>query len=248
MPIKDLPRSKLYPAEAAMFAKSLLVILIKITGVDLITKLYNALKVLLEKLEERTGQNLKLVLTEPTAVRDARRDQFHGQMVKYVKGQCSAPDESVAASAVKIFDILISHDLQLANKSYDVESHHINALIMDLKDPQIRPDIEAVNIAGLLNNLEQSQKEFEEITQEKVEKKSQTVSQILGLYVAPIRRKIFQILVIIDTIEEFEPELYKSVVSEINALIDEYVTKIRARTTIMEKKAELVSVGQESAE
>jgi|GEM_PF-3202523 hypothetical protein len=238
MPVKDLPRSKLQPAEAAMFSKSLLVILQKITSPDTLYRLCVALTALIDELEERTGENLQIILTEPAVVRDAKRDQVHGQLVKFVRGQCSHPDPSIAASAVRVYNILVNNDLRLASNAYTVESHKINALLKDLKKEEMAGDIEAVNIGGLLSELEQKQREFEEITQEKVEKKAQTTAKILSIYVTPIRRKIFQILTLIDILEELDPELYITVVAETNALIDDYVARIRLRETLSEKKSE----------
>ena len=95
-----------------------------------------------------------------------------------------------------------------------------------------------MNIGGLISDLEKRQREFEEITHEKVEKKAQTTAKLLSEYVTPIRRKIFQILTLIDTLEELDPEIYKTAVAETNALIDEYVTRIRLRETLSEKKSE----------
>jgi rhamnogalacturonyl hydrolase YesR len=238
MPIKDLPRSKLYPAEAAMFSKSLLVILQKITNKETLSKLRIALAALIDELEERTGENLQIILTEPVVVRDAKRDQVHGQLVKFVRGQRNHPDPSVAASAVKVYNILLNNDLRLASKAYSVESHKINALLKDLKKEELAGDIEAVNIGGLISNLEQKQREFEEIIQEKVEKKAQSTVKILSEYVTPIRRKIFQILTLIDIMDELEPDNFKTVVAETNALIDEYVMRIRQRESLSEKVSE----------
>lgn len=238
MPVKELPRSKLYPAEAAMFSKSLLVILQKITNQETLGKLCLALAALINELEERTGENLQIILTEPIVVRDAKRDQVHGQLVKFVRGQCSHPDPSIAASAVIIYNILMNNDLRLSSKAYNVESHKINALLKDFKKEELAGDIEALNIGSLISDLEQKQREFEEITQEKVEKKAQSTVKILSEYVTPIRRKIFQILTHVDTLEELEPENYKTVVAETNTLIDEYVTRIRQRETLSEKVSE----------
>ena len=238
MPVKDLPRSKLQPAEAAMFSKSLLVILQKITNPDTLYKLCVALTALIDELEKRTGENLQIILTEPVVVRDAKRDQLHGQLVRFVRGQCSHPDPSIAASAVRVYSILENNDLRLATNAHTVESHKINALLKDLKKEELAGDIEVVNIGGLISDLEKRQREFEEITQEKVEKKAQSTAKILSEYVTPIRRKIFQILTLIDTLEELDPEIYKTAVAETNALIDEYVTRIRLRETLSEKKSE----------
>jgi hypothetical protein len=238
MPVKDLPRSKLQPAEAAMFSKSLLVILQKITNPDTLYKLCVALTALIDELEKRTGENLQIILTEPVVVRDAKRDQLHGQLVRFVRGQCSHPDPSIAASAVRVYSILENNDLRLATNAHAVESHKINALLKDLKKEELAGDIEVVNIGGLISDLEKRQREFEEITQEKVEKKAQSTAKILSEYVTPIRRKIFQILTLIDTLEELDPEIYKTAVAETNALIDEYVTRIRLRETLSEKKSE----------
>ncbi len=235
MPVKDLPRSKLYPAEAAMFSKSLLVILQKITNEETLGKLCVALTALVNELEERTGENLQIILTEPAVARDAKRDQVHGQLVKFVRGQCSHPDPSIAASAVIIYSILVNNDLRLASNAYTTESLKINALLKDLKKEELAGDIEALNIGSLISDLEQKQREFEEITQEKVEKKAQSTAKILSIYVTPIRRKIFQILTLVDTLEELSPELYITVVAETNALIDEYVARIRQRETLSEK-------------
>jgi hypothetical protein len=244
MSVKDLPRSKLYPAEAAMFSKSLLVILARIVFNDLIKKLIDALSQLISDLEARTGEKIQILLSMPAAVCDANRDQLHGQLVKYTRGQISSPEKSVAASAVRIYDVLVSHDLRLAAKAYDVESLNLNALINDLKKEDFAQDLQNVNATSLLGDLEQSQIAFETVSQEKVEKKAQANVQILASFVAPIRRKIFQILTIVDTLEEFEPEVYKTAVNEINVLIDEYMVKIRTRTTLSEKpepEAELFS-------
>ncbi|HEX2959239.1 MAG TPA: DUF6261 family protein, partial [Chitinispirillaceae bacterium] len=195
------------------------------------------LTVLINDLENRTGEKVQILLTEPTVVRDASRDQTHGQLVKFVRGQCSHPDASVASAAIKIYDVLVSNDLRLASMAYAQESLHLNALLKDLKKPELATAVETVNIGGMLNTLEKNQLDFEAITQEKVEKKAQSTVQVLVSFVTPIRRKIFQILTLVDTLEEFEPEMYKTIVSEINVLVDEYVTRIRQRTTLSEKAA-----------
>ena len=161
-------------------------------------------------------------LTEPAKDRDAKRDQVHGQLVKFVRGQCSHPDPSIAASAVKVYNILVNNDLRLASKAYNTESLMINALLKDLKKEELAGDIEALNIGGLISDLEKKQQEFEEITQEKVEKKAQSTAKILSIYVTPIRKKIFQILTLLDMLEELDPELYITAVAETNALIDDY--------------------------
>jgi len=149
----------------------------------------------------RVVSQIFLVINITPVVRDAKRDQIHGQLVKFIRGQCSHPNPSIAASAAKIYDILVNNDLRLASDAYAEESLKINALLKDLKKEELARDIEAVDIAGLISVLEQKQREFEEITQEKVEKKAQTTAKILSIYVKPIRRKIFQILTLIDTLE-----------------------------------------------
>jgi hypothetical protein len=233
MPVKELSLSLLKNAEVANVAKEVCIAVDTVPDANpMIVTLSSEVKGLITNLENRTGQSVKNMLVEPVAEADEERDRIHREMVQFVRGMQHHPiDSTISEAGVKVYTVLQSHNLQLSRESYTVESHLIDALVVDIEKPEYAPAIEKLNLKGSIDQLKASQQRFAQLHLDKSKVSSEmTVAQI-SAYVNPIRKVLSQLLVILDSAERHEPSKYSSVVGHINELITVYNTQARARKT-----------------
>jgi hypothetical protein len=233
MPVKELSLSLLKNAEVANVAKEVCIAVDSVPDANpMIVTLSSEAKGHITNLENRTGQSVKNMLVEPVAEADEERDRIHREMVQFVRGMQHHPiDSTIAEAGVKVYTVLQAHNLQLSRESYTVESHLIDALVVDIEKPEYAPAVEKLNLKGSIDQLKASQQRFAQLHLDKSKVNSEmTVAQI-SAYVNPIRKVLSQLLVILDSAERHEPSKYSAVVAHINELITVYNTQARARKT-----------------
>jgi hypothetical protein len=182
-------------------------------------------------LEERSGKKAQLILEETPSMADENRDSIYNQILQYVKGNRHSPRPGEAQAAERIYELLVQHNTGLANMSYDIESHHINALIVDLKKPEFQELIKTLSLENVVSDLETAQRKFEEVNSIKLEQNASFDLPQLQTLVSPIRSVLYEILVHLGTLERFNPEAYATIISETNELLTEVSSRVKARRT-----------------
>ncbi|MGE5670804.1 MAG: DUF6261 family protein [Fibrobacterota bacterium] len=233
MPVKELSLSLLKHAEVANVAKEVCTTLDTVTDANpFIVRLCTEVKEHITKLENRTGQSVKNMLVAPVAEADEERDRIHRGMVQLVRGMQYHPvDNSLAEAGAKIYNVLQSHNLQLSRESYTVESHLIDALIVDIEKPEYAPAVTAINLKSSIDELKASQQRFAQLHIDKSKVNAELTLTHISKYVNPIRKVLDQLLVALDAAERHELTMYGAAVAHINELITVYNTQARARKT-----------------
>jgi hypothetical protein len=232
MPVKTIARYDLLSAEVATTAKNVTVIVDKAPPEATILHILNDdMKSKISALEERSGKKAHLLLEETPAMADIKRDAIYNQMLQYVKGLKHSPLPDEAKAAECFYELLVQHNTGLTNFSYDIESHHINALLVDLTKPTYQEAITTLRLATTVTNLEAAQRNFETIYTEKIEQGAAFDLPQLEKLVSPIRAVLYEILVHMGTLERLDPKTYATIVNETNELITEVSAKVKARKT-----------------
>ncbi len=232
MPVKSVAYSELLSAEIATTAKKVSVIINKAPQeAVLLNQLNTDLKTKILALEERSGKRVQLELEETPSIADERRDSIYYQILQYIKGCRHSPRPDDSAAAEQIYDLLDQHDTKLTTLGYDIESHHINSLLLDLKKPQYLEPIKTLGLENLVSDLETAQRKFEDVNKQKLEQNASFDLPQVQTLVSPIRSVLNEILVLLGTMERFNPDTYTTIVNETNELLNEVGSKVKARRT-----------------
>jgi hypothetical protein len=182
-------------------------------------------------LETRSGQKVQNLWSQPVADADLERDEFHQNIVKYVRGAKFHPDKLVADAAKSIYSLLELHHTDLAREAYSVESHNLNALLLDFEKPQYIAEATTFGLSGSVTQLREAQKKFEFVHLTKNKNETELTIEQIAAYVVPIREILLELLSALKTQLRRNPEQYTPVVNQVNGLINEAVSKARARQT-----------------
>jgi len=169
-------------------------------------------------------------LTKNVILADARRDEIHRELLKYLRGMRSHPIGRKADAGKLLYTIFEQYGVRLAYESYASESTKIKALLerLDLGDAkEAALELEASERIG---ELARAQDEFDEAYLNLVQAKAQNNrTPKINELVNPLRRCLTRILNFIDIMESVEPDDWGRTVSRINEVSVELAAKVRAR-------------------
>jgi hypothetical protein len=240
MPVNDFPYSLLKPPEIATVAKAIAAVVAAAPEASENVRTFSTeIAKTIRNLEARSGQKVQVLLSQPVAEADVERDDFHKKILLYVQGAQHHPDDQTIADAGKtVYALLELHNTGLARESYAVESHLLNALLLDFELPQYVAAIATLGISRSVANLRASQSKFESLQLAKNKNKTELTIEEINAYVTPIRDILLELLSSLRTELRRNPELYTPIVNQVNGLIDETISKARARVTRKKNEAE----------
>lgn len=169
-------------------------------------------------------------LTKNVIFADAKRDEIHRELLRYLRGMRSHPVKRKADAGVLLYTIFEQYGVRLAYESYASESTKIKALIerLDLEDAkEAALELEASETIG---ELARAQKEFDKAYLNLVNAKAKNSrTPKINELVNPLRRCLTRIINFMDIMESVEPEKWCKTVSRINEVSVELASKVRAR-------------------
>jgi len=163
---------------------------------------------------------------------DKKRGEYYQAVFYEVKAKRRWPDDAVRAAAEQIYAVIAKYGLRTINKSYAEESASINALLCDLQEEENKAAVTGLNgFAGLLNQLEMAQKEFEAAYLQEVEQKvdadkNQSATE-LSLELRSQLNK--ELVTYVNTMAKVRPVKYQDVAEELAVIIEDSNRRVRSR-------------------
>lgn len=163
---------------------------------------------------------------------DEKRDNLLRAILYLNLAKTFWPDERVKAAAEVVRKELDKYGFETIRLAYDEESASINALLDDLKKPEV---VEAVRklygMELLINTLGEAQKEFEAAALEFVgikigESKLLSATKLTRKMIKQLNDDLLPYLV---SMEKSKPDLYKDCAEVIRAIIENNNSKVRNR-------------------
>jgi len=176
---------------------------------------------------------------------DKKRGEYFQAIFYEVKAKRRWPDDSVRAAAEQVYKVIEKYGLRTINKSYAEEGASINALLYDLEEEENKAAVTSLNgFAGLLNQLEMAQKEFEAAYLLEVEQKVDADKNRSGTELSlELRSQLNKELVTyVNTMAQVRPLEYQRVAEELAIIIEDSNRRVRSRL----KKADEPEVASES--
>lgn len=233
MAVKSLPTSLLTPGELASFVKGVYSILKLIPqddrfSVKLVLEEAANEVAELEKFSKLKGIN---IFTNPLLDADMKRDSIYVGLLRFLRGAKELKIETIANFSHVLYRLFEQHNPKLYKASYANESHHLNALLLDLSKDEFQEAIGKLNLTQSIADLKQAQADFEALYVNKVGNKAADNWPQLVELITPIRERITELLVCLGIAERHSPENYTQKVEEINQMVTEYNAKAHARKT-----------------
>ncbi|MBI9065222.1 MAG: hypothetical protein JEZ14_24775 [Marinilabiliaceae bacterium] len=163
---------------------------------------------------------------------DKKRGEYVQAVFYEVKAKRRWPDDSVREAAEQVYKVIEKYGLHTINKSYAEESANINALLCDLEEEEIKAAVTSLNgFAGLLNQLEMTQKEFEaaylQEVKQKVDADKNRSATELSLELRSQLNK--ELVTYVNTMARVRPVEYQGVAEELAVIIEDSNRRVRSR-------------------
>lgn len=190
-----------------------------------ITKLTSNNKLVTEAIKEKDVQS-------ELGAFDERRDEALRVIFLEVKAKEHWHDKSISDAAVRLGEELDKYGFETIKLAYADESASINALLLDLKEPDVVVAISKLpGFDGLISRLHESQEEFEsafiQFVSKKIEKrKILSATRLSKLICKQVNEEI---MVYLSGIALAKPELYKECLDVLEKIIEINNSKVRNR-------------------
>ncbi len=126
-------------------------------------------------LEEALTQARKTGITESLLEADSLRDNTFTGFNTVLKGMTYFPDDTISQSAIAITDVVEKYGKQIQRLPQREETAVLINLIEDLKSEQYTPKVIATGLTAWVEQLEQTNNEFENLYTQRTEKEAQFI-------------------------------------------------------------------------
>jgi DNA-binding transcriptional ArsR family regulator len=238
MPIQDLASSRLKYAELGSYGRDFCTILNKWDFQDTITRtLTNELENNVVALEDRSGLKSKNPVSGKMKLAIAARKKSFHELLHHVKGCLDNLDEKKRSAAQIVYPSFEQHNTNLANLRQPDVSHHLKALLIDLKKNEYADARAELAIDGKIAEVEATQKAIESLNIQVLKAKKASALPRISKFIIPIRNSLEKIISHLNIMEQMEPGTYKPAVDEVNELVSLISSKLQGRKTRADKAA-----------
>ncbi len=183
----------------------------------------------LKNLRRALDRVRKSELTTEIRLADELRDQHFVSFKKGVAFHLSLKGEAEEESALYLNKIIKKRGDQLHNESDAVETVKLNALFGDLADSKAQRALEAGGFVGIIEQLQEQNQKYERLVAERAANDAEDTTPTLK----PTRQILGQNLNLMVDLLGFhlrrDEPTYKPVVAEVNEIITEVMTIVKAR-------------------
>lgn len=206
------------------------------TSVTFLTTGVNTHKTAVESLDSA----LKVSTTVPSAKwvteADASRDSAWSGLYYYVKAMTAHPDESIAEAAKRALEILEKYGNPTAKPQLE-ESGILYNLLQELNEAKEAGDFNGLDIEPWMERLENAEYSFLTATDEKVQEEAARevgLSKQARQAADDAYRKLVDIVNMLAAMHG--DEKFATFIGNVNALVEQQRTKLKARATNSAKK------------
>jgi hypothetical protein len=230
MPVKTLPRYLMKASEITIAAERLIQLCAKLPeSSPMIEAVVEKAKEDVAAVRRAYGTEAAPGLAARARLADESRDESCVQLTGLLRGLQYHFDSEVADSAETVYSVLARHDLGARRSSYENQSMVTAALLDDLAKPEIKEAVDRCGVAPAIADLKEKEEAFRAIIMSRIEASSEADEPALRELVEPLRAAIFEILVMVESRERLNPEMYRDFVADLNGMITEIGSKVRAR-------------------
>jgi hypothetical protein len=184
-------------AETATFGRSLVSIVSKKGPQEEtnLTALKDRLDGNLTELEACSGGKPLGIMDSLLKGADEKRDSTYTKILQYVKDLIKNLNEKTSAAALKVNDAFVRHDTSLVNMSFESETHHLKALMIEFKKPEFADYLNTLQITDNISQLEKENNEFDDLYNRRNSEKAPSAEEIkLVDLVKAVRTNILQVI------------------------------------------------------
>jgi hypothetical protein len=232
MKLKDLPFSLLSADEVHTSAGRINQVVLDSGVADpYIEQVRPPLHKSMQALSTAIGSSRASVFTRRLADGDGQRDARFVGFRDYSQAFIYHPDPEKSAAASLLVRLIQNRDWSLHRLGYAVETSQLNGLLNDLQSPEARASIKTIGAETWVTDLEEAQKAFEKLYQEKIDAESKEDYPLISEARKKVIRYLEGLLIYIDMMAELKPETYEPIAVKIDEVIVDVVAVARARRT-----------------
>ena len=198
-----------------------------------------------EKLSEKTKELTDKIndgrIASELKEKDDARDLDIRAIFYEVEAKCMRRESEDRAKAMRVMEVLDRYGIRITDANYGTESSRINAMLSDLKAPELAEDRKAVpELDTLIPNLEESQDAFETSTMTQMKNKAEREKEKPASVIAEELRDIIndELLGYINAMALSQPDKYKPFAEMLNKLIEDTNKRVRDRMAALKRKKE----------
>lgn len=238
MPVKSYPKHLLTSGETATIARRTVGCIAGYTDEDPhLKELSEDLDQGVEMLESTINAGVDLSLSADVQQGDADRDQTITQFTGFVRGLQNSLEPEVASAASVVYEIIERHDFGAKRKAYAEQSTAVNAMLKDFEAEEAQKAFDICKVRPFYEKLKQQQKAFEEAVMARVNAAGEDDGPNVTALLPRLRAGLIDITNHINSRERLHPEKYGRLVAEMNAVVTEIVSSVRARESRKEETA-----------
>lgn len=203
---------------------------------------------IIEKISEKSEELIDRInagwLSSELKEKDEIRDLDVRAIFYEVEAKCMRRSSASQEKALKVMDVLSRYGMKIIASRHTNESAQIRALLSDLEAPEMVKNVRSVSdLKQLLDNLVQSQAEFDAASTQLVEDKNERGNTKPASAVAKELKDIFndEFEVYINAMSMANPTKYKAFAELVNTLVEESNKKVRDRFAALKRKREGVN-------
>lgn len=229
--IQDINKSILNPEEASTLSSRLTDVLVSMKlPDDYFKKLVEHSKLAMDDLDAAMARERGSEYSELLASADDLRDNCYLAFKSYVKSCERRPIPAVKEAANRINELIEKYGTDMHTLKYDEQTVKTNLFFEELKE-KYQSDIDTMGAGPWVQDMENSQQEFEKLMQDKVKDTPQ--KKVPTLKVAKNNVLDFAVLLIaaMNKIPLFYPGVHDDKIKQMASVVLGIMTAARARDT-----------------
>lgn len=201
-----------------------------------------------EKLSEKSNELIERTnagwLSSELKEKDEIRDLDVRAIFYEVEAKCMRRSSASQEKALEAKEVLNRYGMKIVSSRYTNESSQIRAMLSDFKAPEMAKIVRSIpDLKQLLENLEQSQANFDTSYTKLIEDKNERENTKPASLLSRELRDIFndELEVYLNAMALANPAKYKTFTELVNKLVDESNSKVRDRFAALKRKREEVN-------
>lgn len=237
LPLKSYPKHLMTAGEIATIARRTVTCIGEYIDKDPHLKdLYQDLDQGTKDIEHAINSGTDLSLNADVKQRDKERDQTITRFSGYLRGLKNHHEIQIAEAAIELYGIMSRHEFGSREKSYAEQSTMGNAMLRDMQTDKAQKALEICDAKPFYDLLSEQQNAFEKAVMARVSAVAKGSQPTVTSLLPRVRAGLTDIAGYLNSRERLYPKEYERLIAQMNAMVTDIVSKIRARKSRKGKK------------
>lgn len=238
MPVKSYPKHLMTSGETATIARRTVECINGYTDDDPhLKELSEDLEQGVEMVESALNAGVDLSLSADVRQGDTDRDQTITQFTGFVRGLQNSLEAEIADAASVVYEIMERHDFGAKRSAYAEQSTVVNAMLKDFETEEAQKAFDICKVRPFYEKLKQQQITFENAVMARINAAGEDDQPNVTALLPRVRAGLIDITNHINSRERLHPEKYERLVAEMNAVVTQIISSVRARESRKEETA-----------